>query len=178
MHDHWYLASERIPDGLYLIEAVHSRKFITFTPERSTLVQQDQNLENDGETQIFEIQHIGYRDYIIRHHVTGLVLTVHNGSAAQSAPIVLCRSMGARVPHQTVNFECYHPQSNDFLIFLKHTRMVIDVDGGSHSSNARLLQSPQRKTNFDQPNQCFRLHPIVDRMTEVPTIVIPAEYIR
>jgi hypothetical protein len=43
MHDQWYLASEYIPDGLYLIEVVHSKKLITFTPERSTLVQQDRN---------------------------------------------------------------------------------------------------------------------------------------
>ena len=86
--------------------------------------------------------------------------------------------MGLRIPYQTVNFERSHPQSDDFLIFVKHTRMVIDVDGGSQSSNARLLQFPQRKTNFDQLHQRFRLHPIVDRTSDGPTIVIPAEYIR
>lgn len=42
---YWCFQSEYIPDGLYLIEAVHSNKFITFTPERSTLVQQEQNLD-------------------------------------------------------------------------------------------------------------------------------------
>ena len=86
--------------------------------------------------------------------------------------------MGIRTPYQTVNFERSHPQSDDFLILLKHTRMVIDVDGGSQSSNARLLQFPQKKSNFDQLHQRFRLHPIVDRTTEAPAIVIPAEFIR
>jgi len=145
MHDHWYLGSERIPDGLYLIEAIHSGKFITFTPERSTLVQQDQNLENDGETQVFEVQHIGYRDYIIRHHLTGLVLTVHNGSPSPCAPIVLCRYMGSRTPYQTVNFERSTSTNDDYIIFVKHSRMVIDIDNGSQSSNARLLQLPYKK---------------------------------
>jgi hypothetical protein len=179
MHDQWYLASERIPDGLYLIEVVHSKKLITFTPERSTLVQQDRNPQNESETQVFEIQHIGYRDYIIRHHLTGLVLTVHNGSPSPCAPIVLCRSMGVRTPYQTVNFERSDNQSDDFLIFLKHTRMVIDIDGGSHSSNARLLQFPQKKNNsLDQPNQRFRLRPYIDPINQQSTIIIPTEFFR
>lgn len=101
-----------------------------------------------------------------------------SGSIAQSAPIVLCRSMGVRVPYQTVNFERSQPDSDDYIIFLKHTRMVIDVDGGSQSSNARLLQFPQRKTSFDQLHQRFRLHRIVDRTNQAPTIVIPADFIR
>ncbi|UJR35364.1 hypothetical protein I4U23_028121 [Adineta vaga] len=179
MHDQWYFASEHIPDGLYLIEAIHSHKFITFTPERSTLVQQDQNQQNDSETQVFEIQHIGYHDYIIRHHLTGLVLTVHNGSPTPCAPIVLCRSMGVRTPYQTVTFERANNQSDDYLIFLKHTRMVIDIDGGSQSSNARLLQFPQKKTNtFEQFNQRFRLHPFLDQTSSQSPIVIPSEYFR
>ncbi|CAF3022006.1 unnamed protein product [Rotaria socialis] len=178
MHDQWFLASEHIPDGLYLIEVLHSGKFITFTPERSTLVQQDQNVQNEAETQVFEIQHIGYRDYIIRHHLTGLILTVHNGSPSPCAPIILGRSMGVRTPYQTVNFERSSSQSDDFIIFLKHTRMVLDIDGGSQSSNARLLQFPQKKNNnLEQFTQRFRLHPIVDHTTQ-PTIIIPAEYIR
>lgn len=159
--------------------------------------------QNEGETQVFEIQHIGYRDYIIRHHLTGLILTVHkwarkisiifnsriiysflfcyflfSGSSSPCAPIVLCRSMGVRTPYQTVNFERASHQSDDFLIFLKNSRMVIDVDGGSLSSNARLLQFPQKKNNFDQPNQRFRLHPIIDRIAESQTVIIPAEFIR
>ncbi|CAF0717311.1 unnamed protein product [Adineta steineri] len=179
MHDQWYFASENIPDGLYLIESIHSGKFITFTPERSTLVQQDQNLQNDGETQVFEIQHIGYHDYVIRHHLTGLVLTVHNGSPTPCAPIVLCRSMGIRTPYQTVNFERSNNQSDDFIIYLKHTRMVIDIDGGSQSSNARLLQFPQKKNNsFEQLNQRFRLHPVVDRTSQQSPIIIPDEFFR
>jgi len=177
MHDQWYFASEQIPEGLYLIEAVHSGKFITFTPERSTLVQQEQNIDNESESQIFEIQHIGYRDYIIRHHLTGLVLTVHNGSPSPCAPIVLCRFLGNRTPYQTVNFERSNNQSNDFIIFIKHTRMVIDIDGGSQNSNARLLQFPQKKTNFDQTNQRFRLHPVIDHNNHQQS-TIPTEYIR
>ncbi|CAF0762208.1 unnamed protein product [Rotaria sp. Silwood1] len=179
MHDQWYLASERIPDGLYLIEVLHSGKYITFTPERSTLVQQDRNVQNEAETQVFEIQHIGYRDYIIRHHLTGLVLTVHNGSPSPCAPIVLCRSMGVRTPYQTVNFERSNNQSDDFIIFLKHTRMVLDIDGGSQSTNARLLQFPQKKNNnFEPSTQHFRLHQIVDCTNQQPTVIIPVEYFR
>ena len=86
--------------------------------------------------------------------------------------------MGTRTPYQIVNFERSSHRSDDFLIFLKHTRMVVDVDGGSQNSNARLLQFPQKKTNFDQPNQRFRLHPIVDRTSQQAMIVIPAEFIR
>ncbi|CAF2389897.1 unnamed protein product [Rotaria sp. Silwood2] len=178
MHDQWYLASEKIPEGSYLIEVLHSGKFITFTPERSTLVQQDRNIENEGESQIFEIQHIGYRDYIIRHRLTGLVLTVHNGSPAPCAPIVLCRFMGPRTPYQIVNFERSHEQSNDLILFIKHTRMVIDIDGGSQSSNARLLQFPQKKNSFNQVNQRFRLHPIIDHHTQATTMAIPTEFFR
>lgn len=177
MHDQWYFSSEKIPEGLYLIEAIHSGKFITFSPERSTLVQQEQNTENQSESQLFEIQHVGYRDYIIRHHLTGLVLTVHNGSPTPCAPIVLCRYLGRRTPYQTVNFERAHSQTNDLLIFVKHTRMVIDIDGGSQNSNARLLQFPQKKTNFDQSNQRFRLHPISDQTSERQSS-IPTEYFR
>lgn len=87
--------------------------------------------------------------------------------------------MGVRTPYQTVNFERSNNQSDDFIIFLKHTRMVLDIDGGSQSSNARLLQFPQKKTNnFEQLIQRFRLHPIVDRTNQQPTIIIPAEYFR
>ena len=86
--------------------------------------------------------------------------------------------MGLRTPYQTVNFERAKSDSDDYLIFLKNTRMVIDIDGSSQSSNARLLQFPQKKTNFDQQNQRFRLHPIIDRTSESSTIIIPAEYIR
>ncbi len=50
--------------------------------------------------------------------------------------------------------------------------MVIDIDGGSQNSNARLLQFPQKKTNFDQTHQRFRLHPIIDQQQST----IPAEY--
>lgn len=179
MRDQWYFSSEHIPEGLYLIEALHSGKFITFTPERSTLVQQDQNLQNEGETQVFEIQHIGYRDYIIRHHLTGLILTVHNGSFSPCAPVVLGRSMGVRTTYQTVNFERSNNQSDDFIIFIKHTRMVLDIDSGSQSSNARLLQFPYKKNNnFDQFNQRFRLHPIVHHTNQQSTIIIPDEYFR
>ncbi|CAF0817733.1 unnamed protein product [Rotaria sordida] len=178
MHDQWYLASEKIPEGFYVIEALHSGKFITFSPERSTLIQQDRNFENNSESQIFEIQHIGYRDYIIRHRSTGLVLTVHNGSPAPCAPIVLYRYMGPRTPYQIVNFERSNDQSNDLILFIKHTRMVIDIDGGSHSSNARLLQFPQKKNNFNQINQRFRLHPIIDYHTQSTRITIPTEFFR
>jgi hypothetical protein len=87
--------------------------------------------------------------------------------------------MGIRAPYQTVNFERSNNQSDDFIIFLKHTRMVIDIDGGSQSSNARLLQFPQKKNNsFEQFNQRFRLHPIVDRTSQQSTIVIPTEFFR
>ncbi|CAF1271315.1 unnamed protein product [Adineta steineri] len=178
MHDQWYFASEQIPEGLYLIEALQSGKFITFTPERSTLVQQDQNAENDNESQVFEIQHVGYRDFIIRHHLTGLVLTVHNASPSPCAPVVLSRYMGDRTPYQTVNFERSNNQSNDMIIFIKHTRMVIDIDGGSQSSNARLLQIPQKKNNFDQTSQRFRLHPFINRRTQELTSTIPDEFFR
>jgi hypothetical protein len=86
--------------------------------------------------------------------------------------------MGLGTGYQTVNFERSHHQADDFLIFLKHNRMVIDVDGGSQSSNARLLQFPQKKNNFDQAHQRFRLHPIIDRISESSNIRIPAEFIR
>jgi hypothetical protein len=87
--------------------------------------------------------------------------------------------MGVRTPYQTVNFERSNDQSDQFIIFLKHTRMVIDVDGGSHSSNARLLQFPQKKNNnFDQSNQYFRLLPYVDHTNPPSTIVIPTEFFR
>jgi hypothetical protein len=52
--------------------------------------------------------------------------------------------------------------------------MVIDIDGGSQHSNARLLQFPQKKTNLDQPNQRFRLHPITNQQQST----IPPEYFR
>ncbi len=55
--------------------------------------------------------------------------------------------------------------------------MVIDIDGGSQNSNARLLQFPQKKTNLDQINQRFRLHPIIDRYNQQQTSV-PSEYFR
>ena len=48
-----FVKSEEIPEGLYLIEAVHSGKFITFSPDRSTLVQQDQNTEVSEEDRVF-----------------------------------------------------------------------------------------------------------------------------
>ena len=86
--------------------------------------------------------------------------------------------MGTRALYQTVNFERSHDHSDDFLIFLKHTRMVLDIDGSSQSSNARLLQYPQKKNNFDQLNQRFRLHPIVNRTNQQLTINIPDEYFR
>lgn len=35
--------SEKIVEGFYRIEIVHSGQFLTATPERSTLVQQDEN---------------------------------------------------------------------------------------------------------------------------------------
>ncbi|CAF0875955.1 unnamed protein product [Adineta ricciae] len=178
MHDQWYFGSEQIPDGLYLIEVLQSGKFVTFSPERSTLVQQDQNLENDGESQIFEIQHIGYRDFIIRHHVTGFVLTVHNGSPSPCAPVVLCRYLGARTPYQTVNFERSNDQSNDMLIYIKHTRMVLDIDGGSQNSNARLLQVPLKKHNADQTAQRFRLHRVSEKISQQLTPTIPTEFFR
>ena len=66
---------------------------------------------------------------------------------------------------------------SDLIIFLKHTRMVIDIDGGSQSSNARLLQFPQKKNNFDQTNQRFRLHPVIDS-NSIKQSTIPVEYIR
>ncbi len=57
--------------------------------------------------------------------------------------------------------------------------MVIDIDGGSQNSNARLLQFPQKKNNsFEQFNQRFRLHPIVDRTSQQSTIDIPTEFFR
>jgi predicted enzyme involved in methoxymalonyl-ACP biosynthesis len=84
--------------------------------------------------------------------------------------------MGIRAPYQTVNFERSNNQTNDMIIFLKHTRMVVDIDGGSQSSNARLLQFPQKKNNFDQTNQRFRLHPVIDSDTKQSTI--PDEYFR
>ncbi len=87
--------------------------------------------------------------------------------------------MGVNTPYQTVNFERSDNQSDDFIIFLKHTRMVIDIDGGSHSSNARLLQFPQKKTNpLEQPNQRFRLRPYIDPINEQPTIIIPTAFFR
>jgi hypothetical protein len=76
-----------------------------------------------------------------------------------------------------VNFERLNNQSNDLIIFLKHTRMVIDIDGGSQNSNARLLQFPQKKTNFDQNHQRFRLHPINDHNNQQQS-TIPDEYFR
>ena len=100
-----------------------------------------------------------------------------SGSPTPCAPIVLYRYLGARTPYQTVNFERANLQSNDVIIFIKHTRMVIDIDGGSQNSNARLLQFPQKKSNFDQGNQRFRLHPIVDQRQE-EQISIPKEYFR
>jgi hypothetical protein len=100
-----------------------------------------------------------------------------SGSPAPCAPIVLCRYLGSRTPYQTVNFERSNNQLNDFMIFIKHTRMVIDIDGGSQNSNARLLQFPQKKTNFDQTNQRFRLHPIIDHNNQQQS-TIPAEYLR
>lgn len=87
--------------------------------------------------------------------------------------------MGVRTPYQTVNFERTNNQSDDFTIFLKHTRMVLDIDGGSQSSNARLLQFPQKKNNSsEQFTQRFRLHPIIDRTNQQPSVIIPAEYFR
>ena len=74
-----------------------------------------------------------------------------------------------------MNFERVSSQSNDMIIFIKHTRMVVDIDGGSQNSNARLLQFPQKKTNSDQVNQRFRLHPIIDSQQQIS---IPAGYIR
>ena len=61
---------------------------------------------------------------------------------------------------------------------MKHTRMVMDIDGGSPSSNARLLQFPQKKNNIDQPIQRFRLHPVVDQSVHGSAVVIPSEFIR
>ncbi len=55
--------------------------------------------------------------------------------------------------------------------------MVIDIDGGSQNSNARLLQFPQKKTNFDQNHQRFRLHPINDHNNQQQS-TIPDEYFR
>ena len=88
--------------------------------------------------------------------------------------------MGVGTPYQTVNFERSDSQSDDFIIFLKHTRMVIDIDGGTQSSNARLLQFPQKKTNnLDQPNQRFRLRPYIDSNNhQPPPILIPTEFFR
>ncbi len=87
--------------------------------------------------------------------------------------------MGARTPYQTVNFERTNNHSNDMMIYIKHTRMVIDIDGGSQSSNARLLQIPQKKNNFDQTCQRFRLHPVVDHHTQQSTSPpIPVEFFR
>ena len=86
--------------------------------------------------------------------------------------------MGIRTPYQTVNFERSDSESDEFIIFLKHTRMVIDIDGGSQSSNARLLQFPQKKNNFNQINQRFRLHPVIDPHIQATTISIPTEFFR
>lgn len=88
--------------------------------------------------------------------------------------------MGIRTPYQTVNFERSDSQSDDFIIFLKHTRMVIDIDGGTQSSNARLLQFPHKKTNnLDQPNQRFRLRPYIDPNNhQSPSVIIPTEFFR
>ncbi|CAF1323934.1 unnamed protein product [Rotaria sp. Silwood1] len=73
--------------------------------------------------------------------------------------------MGVRTPYKTVNFERSNNQSDDFIIFLKHKRMVIDIDGKNNS--------------FEQFNQHFRLHPYVDRTNnQQPIITIPAEFFR
>lgn len=56
--------------------------------------------------------------------------------------------------------------------------MVVDIDGGSQSSNARVLQFPQKKNNFNQPNQRFRLHPVVDRQVQQTAINIPPDFFR
>lgn len=74
-----------------------------------------------------------------------------------------------------MNFERVNNQSNDLIMLIKHTRMVVDIDGGSLNSNARLLQYPQKKNNFEQVNQRFRLRPIIDSQQEIS---IPAGYIR
>lgn len=101
-----------------------------------------------------------------------------SGSPSPCAPIVLCRYMGARTPYQTVNFERTNSPSNDMLIFVKHTRMVIDIDGGSQNSNARLLQVPHKKHIVDQTMQRFRLHPIGAQLAQQLSPTVPAEFFR
>jgi len=87
--------------------------------------------------------------------------------------------MGVRTPFQTVNFERSDSESDDFIIFLKHTRMVIDIDGGSHSSNARLLQFPQKKISpHDQSSQRFRLRPYHIPNSQQTIVDIPREFFR
>lgn len=91
---------------------------------------------------------------------------------------MLGRYLGPRTPYQIVNFERSNEQSNDFIIFVKHTRMVIDVDGGSQNSNARILQFPHKKNHFTQTNQRFRLHRVIDHRMQQEMHNIPAEFFR
>ena len=43
------------------------------------------------------------------------------------------------MPNQTVNFERSNNQSDGSIIFIKHNRMVVDVDGRSQNSNVYLF---------------------------------------
>ena len=56
--------------------------------------------------------------------------------------------------------------------------MVLDIDGGSQNSNARLLQFPQKKNSFGPANQRFRLHPIANQTSQQQQSYIPPEYFR
>ncbi|CAF1127787.1 unnamed protein product, partial [Didymodactylos carnosus] len=163
--------SEFISDGLYAIEAVHSSKFLTHSAERSIIVQQTQSL-TDSESQCFYIQHIGYNDYIIQEYRTGYMLSVQHGSLHQNAPIVLNRFVDRNTLCQIFNFELAKPKTNEYFIFVKHTRMVFDIEDGNQNSYAKLIQYSQHK----KANQRFIFHR-VNRPTN-SLIAIPLEYIR
>ncbi|CAF0724499.1 unnamed protein product [Didymodactylos carnosus] len=156
--------SEFIPDGLYSFEAVHSLKFLTYSPERSTIVQQAPS-STDNESQYFYIQHIGYNDYIIREYRTGYVFSVQHGSLHQNAPIILNRFTDKNTLYQIFNFELANPTTNEYFIFVKHTRMVLDIEGENQNSFAKLTQNSQHK----KANQRFILHRINRPSSKVRT---------
>lgn len=114
----------------------------------------------------------------LNHPFQFVVFFFPSGSPSPCAPIVLGRPLNDVTPYQTVNFERPDHQSTDWLIFLKHTRMVIDIDGGSLSSNARLVQYPQKRSSHDLSHQRFRLHPVADRRLQGSRQSIPRDFIR
>lgn len=101
-----------------------------------------------------------------------------SASPSPCAPIVLHRYLGRGTPSQIVNFERMNDRSDDYYIFLKHTRMVMDIDAGSRNPNARLLQYPLKQHLPNQPNQCFRLHRIVDHSQRMAIEQIPQALFR